>query len=196
MPRIGVMPFAVACRWNSAAANMLPWSVIATCVIPCAWTSLNSSLSLAAPSSIEYSVCTCRWANGPCVGSCVAIGDPPPPGTLRTTQPHRSLVWRAACVNRRRPRALLIQQRGRRAWVKTGAPTLAEPTGSVSLPRRPVAPPGRLPRGRAASGLDHALLGCGDLGARGPPESHRQLSLRYTCLLTRTVGTNQDESGG
>ena len=55
-------PASLACRWNSAAPNMLPWSVIATCVMPVPATSLNSSLSRAAPSSIEYSVCTCRWA--------------------------------------------------------------------------------------------------------------------------------------
>src|SRR5712691_1582241 len=62
MPITGVIPASLACRWNSAAPNMLPWSVIATCVMPWALTSLKSSLSRAAPSSIEYSVCTCRWA--------------------------------------------------------------------------------------------------------------------------------------
>ncbi len=62
MPMTGVMPASLACRWNSAAPYMLPWSVIATWVMPCLETSLNISLSRAAPSSIEYSVCTCRWA--------------------------------------------------------------------------------------------------------------------------------------
>ena len=62
MPMTGVIPASLACRWNSAAPYMLPWSVIATCVMPLAVTSLNMSFSRAAPSSIEYSVCTCRWA--------------------------------------------------------------------------------------------------------------------------------------
>src|SRR5918994_4276522 len=42
---------------------MLPWSVIATAGIPCRWASAKSSGSRAAPSSMEYSVWTCRWAN-------------------------------------------------------------------------------------------------------------------------------------
>ncbi len=42
---------------------MLPWSVIATAVIPSRAASANSRPTLAAPSSIEYSVCTCRWTN-------------------------------------------------------------------------------------------------------------------------------------
>ena len=58
MPITGVMPASVAWRWNSAAPYMLPWSVIATWVMPWRATSLNSSLRRAAPSSIEYSVCT------------------------------------------------------------------------------------------------------------------------------------------
>ena len=56
MPMTGVIPLSLACLWNSAAPNMLPWSVIATCVMPLALTSLNSSLSRAAPSSMLYSV--------------------------------------------------------------------------------------------------------------------------------------------
>ena len=60
MPITGVMPASLACRWNSAAPYMLPWSVIATCVMPWFLTSANRSFSRAAPSSIEYSVCTCR----------------------------------------------------------------------------------------------------------------------------------------
>src|SRR5215472_6223158 len=60
----GVMPCCAACQWNSAAPNRLPWSVIATCVMPRWLTSLKRSFSRAAPSSIEYSVWTCRWAYG------------------------------------------------------------------------------------------------------------------------------------
>src|ERR1022692_4100754 len=55
MPITGVMPASLACRWNSAAANMLPWSVIARCVMPWLLTSANRSFSRAAPSSMEYS---------------------------------------------------------------------------------------------------------------------------------------------
>ena len=43
---------------------MLPWSVIAICGMPSPLHAANRSLSRAAPSSIEYSVCTCRCANG------------------------------------------------------------------------------------------------------------------------------------
>ncbi len=64
MPITGVMPAAVACLWNSAAPYMLPWSVIATWLWPSRSTSLNSCFSRAAPSSIEYSVWTCRCAYG------------------------------------------------------------------------------------------------------------------------------------
>src|SRR4051812_26248445 len=42
---------------------MLPWSVIATAGMPRRWASTNRSLSRAAPSSIEYSVCTWRCTN-------------------------------------------------------------------------------------------------------------------------------------
>src|SRR6266568_2164132 len=39
---------------------MLPWSVIATAAMPSLAVSANSGATFAAPSSMEYSVCTCR----------------------------------------------------------------------------------------------------------------------------------------
>ncbi len=83
MPMTGVIPFSLACRWNSAAPNMLPWSVIATWVMPRALTSLKSSFSRAAPSSIEYSVCTCRWAYGGVVAADSVMNPTASSGTLR-----------------------------------------------------------------------------------------------------------------
>jgi hypothetical protein len=53
---MGFTPASVACRQNSYAPYMLPWSVIATAGISMRAASLNSSFSLAAPSSMEYSV--------------------------------------------------------------------------------------------------------------------------------------------
>src|SRR5215212_1833936 len=44
---------------------MYPWSVVATAGMPCRAASANRSSIRAAPSSMEYSVCTCRWANEP-----------------------------------------------------------------------------------------------------------------------------------
>src|SRR3954454_10423549 len=41
----------------------MPRSVIARAGIPCSAAAFVTSGSLAAPSSIEYSVCTCRWTN-------------------------------------------------------------------------------------------------------------------------------------
>ena len=42
---------------------MLPWSVIASAGWPSAAAAATTSATRAAPSSIEYSVCWCRWAN-------------------------------------------------------------------------------------------------------------------------------------
>ena len=61
IPMIGFTPDFEAVWKNSYAPNMFPWSLIATAGISCRATSANSLLFFAAPSSIEYSVCTCRW---------------------------------------------------------------------------------------------------------------------------------------
>ena len=60
MPMIGLIPAAVACLTKSYAPKTLPWSVIASAGIPIRAASVNRSFSRAAPSSMEYSVCTCR----------------------------------------------------------------------------------------------------------------------------------------
>jgi hypothetical protein len=57
------MPADLALVKKSWAPCMLPWSVMATAPMPCRSHSAKSSLSLAAPSSIEYSVCTWRCTN-------------------------------------------------------------------------------------------------------------------------------------
>ncbi len=62
MPMIGFTP-VLAAEWkNSYAPNMLPWSLIAMAGMPCLSASANSLPFFAAPSSIEYSVWTCRCA--------------------------------------------------------------------------------------------------------------------------------------
>src|SRR5918994_3938004 len=58
---IGLMPASVACFQKSYAPNTLPWSVMATAGIPSPFAAWMSSPTRAAPSSIEYSLCTCRW---------------------------------------------------------------------------------------------------------------------------------------
>src|ERR687894_152819 len=60
---IGLTPLAFEALWNSYAPNVLPWSVTAIAGIPISAQPLNRSLTRAAPSSIEYSECTCRWTN-------------------------------------------------------------------------------------------------------------------------------------
>jgi hypothetical protein len=57
---IGLMPLAFALDQKSYAPNTNPWSVVAIAVCPRRWASPKRSFSRAAPSSIEYSVCTCR----------------------------------------------------------------------------------------------------------------------------------------
>src|SRR3954453_5207486 len=59
----GLTPASLACFQKSYAPNTLPWSVIANAGMPIRAVSLNKSFSRAAPSSIEYSVCTCRCTN-------------------------------------------------------------------------------------------------------------------------------------
>src|SRR6218665_2238806 len=63
VPMMGFTPCRVAFFQKSNAPNILPWSVIAMAVIPCARVAEISSATRAAQSSIEYSVCTCRCAN-------------------------------------------------------------------------------------------------------------------------------------
>ncbi|GAA3132155.1 hypothetical protein GCM10020001_062970 [Nonomuraea salmonea] len=60
MPMIGLTGEPEATFWNSYAPNMLPWSLIAIAGISSRSASLNSGFSFAAPSSMLYSVCTCR----------------------------------------------------------------------------------------------------------------------------------------
>ena len=60
---IGLIPAAVAVLQKSYAPNMLPWSVTAMAGIPSATAASMSGLTRAAPSSIEYSLCTCRCTN-------------------------------------------------------------------------------------------------------------------------------------
>lgn len=60
MPMIGLTALSFAFWKNSYAPNMLPWSLIAIAGIPCRSASATSLPFLAAPSSIEYSVWTCR----------------------------------------------------------------------------------------------------------------------------------------
>src|ERR687890_1499280 len=54
----------------------MPWSVIASAGIPCSAAALVTSGSLAAPSSIEYSVCTCRCTNESDDGVLTGLGAP------------------------------------------------------------------------------------------------------------------------
>ena len=63
MPMIGLIPAAVAFFQKSYAPKTLPWSVIASAGISWRAASANRSLRRAAPSSIEYSVWTCRCTN-------------------------------------------------------------------------------------------------------------------------------------
>src|SRR5690349_9178755 len=60
---IGLTPCFLALDQNSNAPNTLPWSVIAMASMPSSAVRANMSSSRAAPSSMEYSVCTWRWAN-------------------------------------------------------------------------------------------------------------------------------------
>ena len=57
---IALTPEALDALWNSYAPNTLPWSVIAMAGMPISAQPLNRSPTRAAPSSIEYSECTCR----------------------------------------------------------------------------------------------------------------------------------------
>src|SRR5690554_939025 len=60
VPMIGLIPASVAVFQKSYAPKTLPWSVTATAGIPCSTAAAISGLTLAAPSSMEYSLCTCR----------------------------------------------------------------------------------------------------------------------------------------
>ena len=63
MPMIGLTPAAVPFFQNSYAPKTLPWSVIASAGMPIRAASVNRSDTRAAPSSMEYSLCTCRCTN-------------------------------------------------------------------------------------------------------------------------------------
>src|SRR5579875_394308 len=154
----GVSPAAVACLWNSAAPNMLPWSVMATCVMPLALTSWNSSFSRAAPSSIEYSVWTCRWANG---GMAPSSFDAAADAVMNPTASSGTLrAARAVC-----PAARSCNENRGKAADALAADT--EPPLAAHLP-----PPRR---GHRASPVIHTLSVRGEAGAgarrasSGPP---------------------------
>ena len=59
-PTIGLTPVPLDALWNSYAPNRLPWSVTAMAGMPCSSHPAKRSLMRAAPSSMEYSECTCR----------------------------------------------------------------------------------------------------------------------------------------
>src|SRR3712207_3202227 len=65
MPMIGLTPWVLALDQNSKAPKTLPWSVIAIESMPSSAVRENRSSSRAAPSSMEYSVWTCRWTKSP-----------------------------------------------------------------------------------------------------------------------------------
>src|SRR4051812_303975 len=60
---IGLIPCSLALDQNSKAPNTLPWSVMAIASMPSSAVRAKRSSSRAAPSSMEYSVCTCRCTN-------------------------------------------------------------------------------------------------------------------------------------
>src|SRR3954452_703287 len=88
---IGLMPCSLALDQNSKAPNTLPWSVIAIASMPSSAVRAKRSSSRAAPSSMEYSVCTCRCTNPsrdpPAMD---ALGSFPGIAPLRRTQGRRS----------------------------------------------------------------------------------------------------------
>src|SRR5690606_13975512 len=57
---MGLTPAALACDQKSKEPKLLPWSVTAIAGMPCAATSFMRSVTRAAPSSMLYSLCTCR----------------------------------------------------------------------------------------------------------------------------------------
>src|SRR5256885_3868946 len=60
---IGFTPALRAASYIGIAPYMLPWSVIPTAGWPSAAAAATTSPMRDAPSSIEYSVCRCRWTN-------------------------------------------------------------------------------------------------------------------------------------
>src|SRR6266545_3309916 len=79
MPMIGRTPAAFACFQKSYAPKTFPWSVMASAGMPIRPASAKRSRSRAAPSSMEYSVCTCRCTNES------AMRAPPPSRRTPTT---------------------------------------------------------------------------------------------------------------
>ena len=59
-PTIGFIPAPLAALRKSNTPNILPWSVMATELIPSSLTRFINFLMSEAPSRIEYWVCTCR----------------------------------------------------------------------------------------------------------------------------------------
>src|SRR3712207_7889944 len=83
---IGLSPWALAPDQNSKAPKTLPWSVIAIAGIPSSAVRANMSSSRAAPSSMEYSVWTCRWTKSPLpVLTLLGTGLPAPLDARRPT---------------------------------------------------------------------------------------------------------------
>jgi hypothetical protein len=58
---MGLIPALRALFQKSKAPKTKPWSVVAREDIPSSWQASKRSSRRAAPSSIEYSVCTWRW---------------------------------------------------------------------------------------------------------------------------------------
>jgi hypothetical protein len=63
VPMMGLMPASVAVFQKSNAPKTLPWSVTAMAGIPCSAAAAIRGFTRAAPSSMEYSLCTWRWTN-------------------------------------------------------------------------------------------------------------------------------------
>src|SRR3954468_9000644 len=103
MPITGLMPAAFAASYIASAPYMLPWSVIPIAGWPSAAAAATTSPMRDAPSSIEYSVWTCRWTNDraitPALKSDGRAGDPALGGTLR---------WRIGCHEASRSAPLLL----------------------------------------------------------------------------------------
>src|SRR5437773_1139805 len=63
MPITGLRSASRAALYIGSAPYMFPWSVMPTAGWPSAATAATTSPTREAPSSIEYSVCRCRWTN-------------------------------------------------------------------------------------------------------------------------------------
>ena len=63
VPMIGTMPASRAAWYIGRTPYMFPWSVMPIAGCPSAAAAATTSPMRDAPSSIEYSVWTCRWVN-------------------------------------------------------------------------------------------------------------------------------------